>query len=353
MGFNLKLYFTINASKELIFYDTGLIKSSSNGNIRFIWREGNVDITMKTNDFKLNGITITNNHLCHFSIEVISDIDILIGNNNSSHVYKVEGSLPNFSNNGVIKNFDRSILPLFDTSTVLDISSNLLVNFSNVKILNNIFSDHREWRTISDSSKGNQLLEIPINLLKTMNQLEVLKGFNRMDNILHIPVGVLDSLNRIKVLHVFNDCKVLHDIMKVKINSAFIYDVCSFNNNFKNCIIPTDIITSAGDGYLNIAMFNGVNNDIKKYSFGRLIYAPKKSVLFISNLLLDGGSKVSNIVECKYKELGTFNCSSIVSDDDIVTYWSNFMNNHVIPNLRSVGDYSGINNIYSKITVKE
>lgn len=348
MGINLKLYFK-DSPDSIYFYDTGVINTTGvSGNIRFYWSGLGIDKTISISEFKRNGFVIENTQICQYQLSIESSVDIMIGCSNSTNVYRVEGTLPYLGGSKYeISNFDKICLPLFDTSKVLKISGTLMNNNRSCKRISYFFSDHREWRSNSDSAVGNQLLEIPDGLLSGFNGLIELNGYmTRMDNIISIPNNHLVDLINLETFRGFNDCKKLANIVGGKISNSKIKYVIMFNNLMNNCFIPSGIITSGGSGYLMCYIFNNCNSENKMVSFEEVLKVPSKRVCFMSNVNIDvsKSSKYHNGIVVEY---GKAVVTKVSNDDEIVSIWKTFYDNKVAPIIRNNGDYSDVKNIYT------
>lgn len=348
MGINLKIYFKTNPD-NIYFYDTGLINTDGvTGNIRFYWNGLNIDKTMSISEFKEKGFSIENTEICQYQMSIESSVDIMVGCSNSENVYRVEGSLPYLGGDKFeINNFDKACLPLFNTSKVLKIGGDLMKNNINLKRISYFFSDHREWRSVSDSSEGNKLIEIPDGLLNNFRNLIELNGYmTRMDNIVSIPNNHMNDLINLETFRGFNDCKRLANIVGGKITSGKIKYVIMFNNLMNNCFIPSGIINSGGTGYLMCYIFNNCNSENKKISFEEILNVPAKKVCFMSNMNVDL-SKSSKVHNGIYVEYGKGVVSKVSTDSEIVGVWKTFFDSKVLPIIRNANDFSDVKDLYT------
>lgn len=345
MGLNLKIYFK-NSPNNIYFYDTGFIKTGNSGTIKFYWRELGIEKILTIEEFKKNGLFIENTQICQYQTSIESNVDIMIGCSNSENVYRVNGSLPYLGGDKFeITNFDKICLPLFDTSVLLQIDSKLLSNNKNVKKISYFFSDHREWRTTSDTSEGNKLLDIPDGLLDGFTNLVDLNCYMcRMDNLISIPDNHFNSLTSLESIRAFNDCKKLCNIIGGKITSSKIRFLIMFNSLDNNCFIPSNLINSGGQGYLMCYMFNNCNTSNKMISFDKVINIPYKRICFMSDLTIDvsKGNKLFDSVSVEY---GNGRVNKVGSDDEIVNIWKSFFDTKVVPFVRD--DYSDVKDLYT------
>ena len=349
MGINIKLYFNVS-KKRIYFFDTGFIKANIRSNITFTSEEIGFSKTMTIDEFMRSGVEVINNYASFNTVRIQSSENIFPGCDHSGEVYMVEGSLPYLGGeNQTISNFDKTCLPLFDTSKLLKVDGSLLSNNTSVKSISYLFSDHREWRT-SYSSSGNKLQYIPYNLFNGFNaNLIELNGYmTRMDNILAIPPNHMSSLSALRSFRGFNDCPKLADIQGAKIISSNLNFMIAFNDLPANILIPSDLINSGGSGYLMLYLFNNVGHSVKPIAFNNIINAPEKRIGFMSDIKLKY-SKVDTITNSKrYVEFGTFNIESVTNDETLVNTWRDFYKNTVLPNIMDEGNLSGVENIHTK-----
>lgn len=347
MGLNLKIYFKSNPD-NIYFYDSGYINTEGkSGNIKFKWQGLNIDTSMSISDFKQKGFVITNTEICYYQVTIESDVDIMIGCSNSSNVYRVDGSLPFLGGlRNEIPNFDKICLPLFDTSKVLSITSDLMINNRGVRRINYFFSDHREWRSSDENTEGNKLIDIPEGLFTGFGDLIELMCFNRMDNIISVPENNFAGCVKLEAVRAFNDCKRLSNIFGAKITSSKIRYIIAFNNLQNNCLIPSGLVSSGGNGSLMCYLFNNCNSENKKISFEEILNVPNKRVCFMTGLSVDL-SKSSKTHNGLYVEYGESVVSKVSNDDELVGTWKDFFNNKVLPALRDNNDFNDVEDIYT------
>lgn len=350
MGINLKLYFKSNSSNLFFYFLSAPANINLNQSITFQCEECNYSNSSSIRDFIKNGAHIIHNFPSMNTIKIISTEDVLVGCDHSKDVYRLEGSLPYLGGrSGIISNFDKTCLPLFDTSKLLMIDDKLLSNNKSVKTISYLFSDHREWR-IDYSEKGNQLQHIPDRLLEGFDNslIELNSYMTRMDNILTIPRNHLSHLNKLRAFRGFNDCPKLSDIQGAKLVSSNLGFIVAFNDLPSNILIPSNLINSGGNGNLMIYSFNNIGHPVKPIAFDNIINAPEKVIGFMSDIHLKY-SKVNSITNSRNViEFGNFNIESITNDETLVNTWKEFYNSKVLPNIMNKNDLSGVRNIYTK-----
>ncbi|MGL5315582.1 MAG: phage baseplate protein [Peptostreptococcaceae bacterium] len=327
---------------DLYLYDSKLIPVSFQSGdtisitmVDFTW-------TIPLDKFLREGFRILNDRIFSPRIRIQCGKDIIVGNSHPHKVYRIDGFISDFSDDKKeIKNFDKMLGCMYESDKILKISGDFLKNFGNVKKINYLFGDQREWRGVSDTSDGLKIHELPASLMQPLVNLEELNGsFSNLDNVLSIPMSFLDNNRKLRSLRAFNDCRVLMDVKGATVTSQNLEYVVMCNNLMNVCFIPSALINTGASGNMFMSCFLNCNPNLLKVTFDSIVNTPNKRIFFASDLVVNK-SKANRIVNCLVIEYGNHS-TTVATDADIVTTWKTFFETRVLPLLRNENDMGGV-----------